>query len=47
MFAAKHFETAHVIAMFVCEQHTVELFESDSAKLEPSQDLARAQSPID
>jgi hypothetical protein len=45
-FPAEHFETANMIAVFMGEQHTVELSRADSALLEPERELARAQAAI-
>src|SRR2546426_9769624 len=47
MFAAEHFESADMIAMFVSEQDAIELFRRNSAHLQARQNLARAQSTID
>jgi hypothetical protein len=46
-FAAEHFQPADMIAMFVREEHTVELRGRNAAKCEPVHDLARAQAAID
>ena len=46
-FAAKHFETANVIAMFMREQDAIELFGIHPALLKAQNDLARAQATID
>ncbi len=46
-FPAKHFQAANVIAVFVRNEHAIELFRRDAAKREPQDELARAQSAID
>src|SRR5881394_1005624 len=46
-FPAEHFEPANMIAVFVGEEHTIELPRRDSALLEPDHDLSRAESAID
>ena len=46
-FAAKNFEPANVIAVFVREQDAIELFGRHAALFETQNDLARAQSAID
>jgi hypothetical protein len=46
-FAAKHFEAAHVIAVFVGEQDAIELVGRDSAPGEAQDELSRAQSAVD
>jgi hypothetical protein len=46
-FSAENFETANVVAMFVCQQDAVELLRQHPALLEPENDLPRAQSAVD
>ena len=46
-FPAEHFEPADVIAMFVGEEHAIELPRRDPALLEPDHDLPRAEPAID
>ena len=46
-FPAEYFETANVIAMFVSEEHAIELMRRDPALSETKNQLARAQSAID
>ena len=46
-FPAKHFEPANMIAVLVGEEHAVELGRSQTALLEPDDDLAGAESAID
>ena len=43
---AEHFETADMIAMFVSEEHAIELVRSDSALGEAQHELTRAQAAI-
>ena len=44
---AEHFQTADVIAMFVRQEHAIELRGRHPAKREPHDELARAQAAID
>src|SRR5205809_7273216 len=46
-FPAEHFEPANMIAVFVRQEHAIELPRRDSALLEPDHDLSRAESVID
>jgi hypothetical protein len=46
-FAAKNFQTANVIAMFVREQNAVDLLRINAALLETKSDLARAEAAVD
>jgi len=46
-FAAKNFQSANVIAVFVGEQNAIELLQRDPALLDSERDLARAQPTID
>src|SRR5438067_1236432 len=46
-FPAEHFEPANMIAVFVRQEHAIELPRRDPALLEPDHDLPRAQSTID
>src|SRR2546430_1781153 len=44
---AKHFQTANVIAMFMGQKQSIQLFGRHAALFEPDDDLARAQPAID
>jgi hypothetical protein len=46
-FPAEHFQSADMIAVFMGEENSVELFWPDSAEFEPENKLPRAQSAID
>ena len=46
-FPAEHFETADMIAMFVGQEHAIELVWSDPALREAQDELARTQPAID
>ena len=45
--AAKNFEAANVVSVFMSKQYAVELFRQDPALLEPEGYLARTQTAID
>jgi hypothetical protein len=45
-FAAKHFQAANMIAVFVREQNAIELVGSDAALFQPQDELARTESAI-
>ena len=46
-FATQNFQPADMIAVFVGEQHAIELRRSDSALREAEKNLARAQAAVD
>src|ERR1051326_2979705 len=46
-FSAKDFETAYVVAVFVGQQHPVQLFRRHTALFKAEDDLAGAQSAVD
>ena len=46
-FPAKYFQAANVVAMFVGEEHTIELARCDPALFQPEHELPGAQPAID